>query len=94
MASCTPGSPLSVNEHNTLPGVLVYPVPVSDRLTISNNTSESLEIILYDVTARELLHQYFTNSVTLNTGQFAPGIYLYKIINRTGGEKTGKIVKE
>jgi hypothetical protein len=46
MASCTPGSPLSVNEHNTLPGVLVYPVPVSDRLTISNNTSESLEIIL------------------------------------------------
>jgi Secretion system C-terminal sorting domain len=94
MASCTPGSPLFVNEHHPLQGVIVYPNPVSDRLMISNNTNESLEIILYDITARELLHQYFTNSATVNTEQLSKGIYLYKIMNNTGGEKTGKIVKE
>ncbi len=94
MASCATGSPLSVNEYTALQGVTVYPNPVADKLTINNNTNESLEIILYDITSRELLHQSFTNSVTLNTEQLAKGIYLYKIINKTGGEKTGKIIKE
>ena len=94
MASCTAGSPLSVNEHDPLPGVTVYPNPVADKLTISSNTSEHLVIILFDISSRELFRQYFTNSVTLNTEQLAKGIYLYKILNKTGEEKTGKIIKE
>jgi hypothetical protein len=94
MASCTPGSPLAVREHYALEGVIVYPNPFTNKLTISNNTNESLEVILYDITARKILHQWFTNSVTLNTEQLAKGIYLYKIKNRTGGEKTGKLMKK
>jgi hypothetical protein len=94
MASCTPGSPLAVNESTPLQEILLFPNPVSDKLTINNNTNESLEIILYDITARELLHQFFTNSVTLDIEQLPKGIYLYKLKNKTGGEKTGKILKE
>lgn len=94
MASCATGSPLSIIEHSALEGVIVYPNPVADKLTVSSITNESLEIILYDITSRELLHQYFINSITLNTEQLAKGIYLYKIKNKTGGEKTGKAVKE
>jgi len=94
LASCTPGSPLSVNEHNALEGIIVYPNPVTDKFTINSNTNEPLEILLYDITARELMHQYFTYSVTINTEQLTKGIYLYKILNKNGGEKTGKFVKE
>jgi len=93
MASCSPGSPLSVNEQVALQDITVYPVPVTDILTIRSNQNESMEIILYDITSRELLHQFFTGSVTINTEPLARGIYLYKIINKTGGEKTGKILK-
>jgi len=94
MASCTPGSPLAVNEQIYLQDIMIYPNPFTDQLTLRNNSKESLEIILYDITGRELLYQSFTNYVILNTEQLAKGIYLYKIINKTGGEKTGKILKE
>jgi hypothetical protein len=94
MASCTPGSPLFVTEHPSLQGIIVYPNPFSDNLTIRNNSNESLEIILYDITGRELLLRYFTSSTTINTEQLSRGIYIYKIKNHTGREKTGKIVKE
>ena len=94
MASCTTGAPLAVTEHKPLTGITVYPNPVSDQLTINSNTSEPVEIILYDITAREILHKIFTNSVTLKTDQLPKGVYLYRIINPSGGEQTGKIVKE
>jgi hypothetical protein len=94
MASCAAGAPLSVNEPIVLKGITVYPNPVIDNLSVSSNTGESLEFILYDFMARELLHQNFKGSVTLNTGQFPKGIYAYKIRNNAGGQMTGKVVKE
>ena len=94
LASCGNGSPLSVNEHKELMNFDVYPNPVSDRLFVSANTNELLEIFVFDINSREILHQAFSNSVTLKTDQLAKGIYLYKIMNKTGEIKTGKIVKE
>jgi hypothetical protein len=94
LASCSAGSPFSINEHNVLTGITVYPNPMADKLTINSNTGQDLEISLYDINAVEIYHKSFTNSVTLNTEQLPRGIYLYKIKNKTGEERSGKVVKE
>jgi hypothetical protein len=93
MASCAAGAPLSVYEQIPVQDIKVYPNPVVDKLTICCNSGESYEVILYDFTSRELLHQNFTGSVTLNTGPFSKGIYIYKIRNNSGAEKSGKVIK-
>jgi hypothetical protein len=67
---------------------------MADKLTINSNTGQDLEISLYDINAVEIYHKSFTNSVTLNTEQLPRGIYLYKIKNKTGEERSGKVVKE
>ena len=94
MASCNTGSPLSITEHYSLPGISIYPNPVIDKLMINSNSSDFKDVILYDITSREILHQSFINSVTLDLKQFTKGIYLYEIKNKTGGIMTGKVVKE
>ncbi|MFI5219893.1 MAG: T9SS type A sorting domain-containing protein [Bacteroidia bacterium] len=70
-----------------------YPNPFSSFLSIKG-TNQNGEIILYDITSRKLLQQKFTNSISLNTEQFAKGIYLYEVRNKNGVIKKGKVVKE
>jgi hypothetical protein len=94
MASCTPGSPLAVNELPSPGSIIVFPNPVKDYLTIQNSTNESLKVIVYDVFSKELLHQSFNGYLSLNTEKLSRGTYLFKILNKAGTMKTGKFVKE
>jgi hypothetical protein len=94
LASCTPGSPLGVSDPVVLQDVIVFPNPVKNYLTIQNNTNESLEFTLFDMTDRELLHRSFTTRESINIALLPPGIYLYKIMNKSGLLKSGKILKQ
>ena len=94
LASCTPGSPLGVSDPVVLQDVIVFPNPVKNYLTIQNNTNESLEFTLFDLTERELLHLSFTTRENINIALLPTGIYLYKIMNKSGLLKTGKILKQ
>ncbi|HKR04011.1 MAG TPA: T9SS type A sorting domain-containing protein [Bacteroidia bacterium] len=71
----------------------VYPNPFNDKLNFSCETNENLQVHLYDITARKLLQQTFTNSISINTEQLAKGIYLYEVRNKNGVIKKGKVVK-
>jgi hypothetical protein len=94
LASCSAGSPLSVGEHPLLKGIEIYPNPVIDKLTIKSDSNEGMELFIYDFMAREVLHQSFTGSITLNTAQYSKGMYIYKICSDSGKEVSGKIVKD
>ena len=58
------------------------------------NTNDLSEIILYDITSIKILHQKFTNSVSLNTEQLAKGLYLYEVRSKDGLRRKGKVVKD
>jgi len=71
----------------------VFPNPFSNKLNASVRNMQS-EIILYDIAARKLMQQIFTNSVSLNTEQLARGIYIYEVRDKNGLCKKGKVVKD
>jgi hypothetical protein len=73
---------------------ILYPNPFNDKLNITINNNELSDIILYDITSRNLIQQKFTNSISLNTEQLAKGIYLYEVRNKSGVIKKGKVVKD
>jgi len=76
------------------PGICLYPNPCQDRLVVSNAGWESAEVRLYDITARMVLDQKFTNSVTLNMAPLLPGVYLLEVSDKNGLMKTGEVVKD
>lgn len=90
LTPCTTG----IEEQIPDEGIKIYPNPVNDKLNIAINNNELSEIIFYDVASRILLQQKFRNSVSINTEQLAKGIYLYKVRNKNGMIKNGKVVKE
>lgn len=72
----------------------IFPNPITSTLTIQTNNNEPSEIILYDLSSRRLLQQTFTTTTTLNTEALAKGMYIYKVRNKKGISKTGKVIKE
>jgi len=84
---------VGINEIKS-PPFNVYPNPLNDKLNISTNNNGLSEIILYDMSLRILLRHEFMNSITLNIGQLAKGVYLYQVRNKNGVIKKGKVVKD
>ena len=84
----------SINEINKFYFVKVYPNPFTDRIEIVNENNELTEVILYDLTSRNILQKKFSNSVSINTEQLAKGIYMYEVRNKNGVKRNGKVVKE
>jgi hypothetical protein len=93
LASCTPGSPLWVNDLSIISKIQVYPNPVNDHLFIRISKNESLDFILFDITGREIMHRNLTSSESINTHLLPRGIYLYRIMEKGTLVKSGKIVK-
>lgn len=81
------------NEVKKTTSIKVYPDPFSDKITILLNENTQSEITLFDLMSRKVLHQYFNNSITLNTENLSNGIYIYEIKTNDGNYQTGKIIK-
>jgi hypothetical protein len=102
IASCsTAALPLAIFKHPEPAHFSVYPNPFSDKLNITTKTNDPLEITLFDITSRKLLHQQFTNTLTLNTSHLSKGIYIYELRpvpfssgNKNAVIKKGKVVKD
>jgi uncharacterized protein (TIGR02145 family) len=83
-----------INEGNGHLLFNVYPHPVTDILYVTVRNTEPSEIMLYDIFARQILQQTFTNSTTIKTEQLADGIYFYKLRNSDDKIESGKIIKQ
>ena len=72
----------------------VSPNPFGNKLDINVENQIPHQIIIYDISGRNVLEVEFTKSITLNTEQLAKGLYLYEVRNRNGLCKNGKVVKD
>jgi len=71
----------------------IYPSPFVNSLNIKTKSSELKEIIIYDLTSKQIIHQKFENSITLNTENLTSGIYFYELRNNYRIIKQGRIMK-
>ena len=71
----------------------VYPNPFVNEVTFKVNHSEETEIIMYNGISNEIFRKSFSNSTTINTENFESGIYVYKMIGKSGLSSFGKLVK-
>jgi hypothetical protein len=72
----------------------VYPNPFANILTFQLMTSEPAALTIYSIDSRIIDQKAFSNTILLNTGQYAKGIYIYTIKSASGIEYSGKIVKQ
>jgi len=101
--SCTVSNPgytrnilcaTAVNEIKVEDNTSLFPNPFTDKLTISVGSNESIEITIYDLASRKLMQKELTNTITLDTRQFAKGIYVYELKNKNTVFKKGKVLKD
>lgn len=71
----------------------VYPNPFVNEISFMASNAEETEIILYNGISNEILRKSFCNSTTINTENFESGIYVYKMISKSGLSSFGKLVK-
>ncbi len=80
-------------QQNSAQDYTVLPNPCAEALKITAPLNEATEISFYSLTGTRLLTQSFTQTTTINTASLPAGMYLYTMTNKSGGVKTGKIVK-
>jgi len=88
------GDPLSGMEDPLLSEINVYPNPFHNELNIYTGQNKITEVLIYDITSRLFLQNFFTNSTSINVEQLAKGIYLYEVRNKNGVIQKGKLVKD
>ncbi len=70
----------------------IYPNPFSDIVTVTTD-NQPAEIIVCDITSRELIRQCFFGFTSISTSQITRGTYWYSIQNKNGLIKAGKLIK-
>jgi hypothetical protein len=74
--------------------IILSPNPFNTQLSIRSSNVEEKEMILFDITSRELMRFNFTDQKVIDTEKLANGIYLYEIKGKQGGFKSGRIIKK
>lgn len=74
--------PTSVGNHEPTPFAL-YPIPMKEELSIQNNRGDEVEVALYDVNGKEVIHDQLTRFIQLPTVGLVNGIYLC-VIRKNG----------
>ncbi|HKR05207.1 MAG TPA: T9SS type A sorting domain-containing protein [Bacteroidia bacterium] len=92
--SVIPDSVTALPENMFINDFTLYPNPFINSLSLKVKTNELTELILYDISSRELIHEEFNSFVSIDTQQLAKGMYLYEVRNKNGVVKKGKVVKE
>jgi hypothetical protein len=72
----------------------VFPNPFHNIIEFNHESAQEAEVFLYDISARTVMQQKFTQKVALNTEQLANGIYIYEVRDKYGVARKGKVVKE
>lgn len=73
---------VGVNENNTNKGVSVYPNPSSSVTEFDVTTDNASQVIVYDMTGREVVRENFNGKVArVNSAELANGSYTYAIIS-------------
>jgi hypothetical protein len=91
-AACVlPGSVEEIIPHA---GVTLFPNPVNDHFTLSNNDKQAAELVLFDMTGRIIFNKEFVRNIKVDTKSYADGVYFYQVKNKSGQISAGKFVKQ
>lgn len=77
-------------------GILIYPNPATDKLSITGYQSSINAVAIYDITGRkvfEKMQMHGVGSVSVNILNLDPGIYLVTVTDAAGKKVSRKIVK-
>ncbi|MFL2579411.1 MAG: T9SS type A sorting domain-containing protein [Parvicellaceae bacterium] len=77
------GANVGINE-NVTNNVSIYPNPTSDVLNISTNSNDLSELIIKDITGKIVFNKNFNTNITVNTENYAKGVYLINVKNNLG----------
>lgn len=83
---------MDAKDHSSL-CYAVYPNPGKETVCITAPV-ENTVVRVYDMQGRLLLAKPFDFNISINTSDWAPGVYLWEIWNGTQKEAVGKWVKE
>ncbi|MBK7390070.1 MAG: T9SS type A sorting domain-containing protein [Bacteroidetes bacterium] len=73
--------------------ISVFPNPFNDKLEISSSGSGINDLFIFDSLSRKIFSTRFSDSISINTIRLTKGVYFYKLINRNGILKSGKLIK-
>ncbi len=72
----------------------ISPNPFHDVVTIQNKTQGRVEVILMDITGKQMFSEFFSDAeFKLNLSDFSNGMYLLKLISNDGKSLVNRIVK-
>jgi hypothetical protein len=93
--SLRPASYTDVANYSALKhSIQLFPNPYSTTLNITTDLEGTQQVVLYDAAARPVLQRTFSRTTALNTAALPKGFYFYKISNKKGVIKTGKVLKK
>ena len=74
--------------------IKIFPNPFDDWLQVhATGAGMPLELILYDLSGRSLMHEQFNGSVLLPAGHLLPGFYSWHLLKNNTLLQSGKLVK-
>lgn len=90
------GGIVRVSEVNSLGSfVNIYPNPIVSNLTIQNNSTQTLQLLLYNSLGQKILDQVLTNQTSIiNMSSYANQVYFYTLTIDSNVIKSGKIIKQ
>ncbi|MDI9256489.1 T9SS type A sorting domain-containing protein [Flavobacterium sedimenticola] len=76
--------------------ILLYPNPADEMITLSNtNASQSIKsIVIYEITGKRIYNasNVLSNEVSINSSNFAKGLYLLEVMTDTHQKITKKLI--
>lgn len=93
--NCIQCNNLQVGElSNELEGLIVFPNPVNDHISIKGIFQKDYTIQVFDSNAKLIFNQKFKELLTLDTSAIPSGIYFYEIRDDNYKSNKGKFIKQ
>jgi type IX secretion system substrate protein len=88
------GNPNGINEVSQNNSTKLFPNPCTTQVTFRSTNQNAQTVSLFDITGREISGNTMKNGeANINTSSFANGIYLYRVLDKSGNILTnGKFV--
>ncbi|MEI7725659.1 MAG: T9SS type A sorting domain-containing protein [Bacteroidota bacterium] len=82
-----------INDVHNLSSILLYPNPVTDKMTVNTRIFTNVKLIVSDPAGNILTESMITGKTILDLSSFSSGIYIASFSLKDGSSVTKKIIK-
>ncbi|MGC6524183.1 MAG: T9SS type A sorting domain-containing protein, partial [Flavobacteriaceae bacterium] len=76
-----PDSTLGVNDNEIPMYISIHPNPTIDKINISTNLNESLNIIMFDMSGKRVMSKELNFETKIDVGDLKTGVYILKVFS-------------